>query len=92
MWETISRQRDVSSAADIITDNRIAGGGGKCPLRAGHTLKNCTAPSHQHKCINCTPHNQYSKKEKICENHPSLSKKCPSLHAVLTKYRQNTDY
>jgi hypothetical protein len=59
---------------------------------AGHTLKDCEAPTNQHKCINCMTCNQYSKKGNICENHSSLSKNCPSLHAVLTKYKLNTAY
>jgi hypothetical protein len=64
-----------------------------CPLCAGgHTLKDCKTPSNQHKCINCMTYNRYNKKEKICENHSSLSMNCPRLHAVLTKYKQNTDY
>jgi hypothetical protein len=64
-----------------------------CPLCAGgHSLKDCKAPTNQYKCINCMTYNRYSKKDKICENQSSLSKNCPSLHAVLTKYRLNTDY
>jgi len=64
-----------------------------CPLCAGgHTLKDCKAPTSQHKCINCMTYNRYSKKEKISENHSSLNKNCPSLHAVMTWYRQNIDY
>jgi len=64
-----------------------------CPLCAGgHTLKDCKAPTNRHKCISSMTYNRYSKKGKICENHSSLSKNCPRLHAVLTKYRQNTDY
>ena len=64
-----------------------------CPLCAGsHSLKDCKAPTNLHKCINCMTYNRYSKKEKIDENHSSLSKGCPSLQAVLTKYKLNTDY
>ena len=64
-----------------------------CPLCAGgHTLKDCKDPSNQHKCINCTTYNRYSRKDKICENHSSLGKNCPSLHAVQMNYKQNTDY
>jgi hypothetical protein len=64
-----------------------------CPLCAeSHSLKDCKAPTNLHKCINCMTYNRYSKKEKINENHSSLSKDCPSLQFVLTKYRQNTDY
>jgi hypothetical protein len=67
--------------------------GETCPLCAGtHSLKDCNAPTNQHKCINCMTYNQYTKKGKINENHSSLSKDCPSLHAVLEKYRLNTDY
>ena len=59
-----------------------------CPLCAGeHTLKGCKTPTNKHKYINCMTYNRYSKTEKICENHSSLSKNCPCLHAVITKYR-----
>ena len=63
-----------------------------CPLCAGeHTLKDCTTPPDQYKCINCMTYSKYNK-EKINVSHSSLNKNCPSLHAILTKYRQNTDY
>ena len=63
-----------------------------CPLSAGkHKLKECTIPARDFKCINCINHNKYSK-EKICENHLSLNKSCPSLNATIKKYIQNTDY
>jgi hypothetical protein len=57
----------------------------------GHTLKDCKATTNLHKCINCVTYNRYSKKERINGNHSSLSKDCPSLQAVLTKYRLDTD-
>jgi len=64
-----------------------------CPLCAGgHSLKDCITPSNQHKCTNCMSYNRQSKKGKVSENHSSLSKDCPSLQAMLTKYIQNTDY
>lgn len=64
-----------------------------CPLCAGnHKLRECTAPEIEHKCINCIAYNNYSKKGAVCVNHSSLNKNCPSLQAVLMKYKQNTDY
>ena len=64
-----------------------------CPLCAGgHKLKECTAPAAHYKCINCVTFNRYTKGEKISECHSSLDKICPSLQAVLAKYRLNTDY
>ena len=64
-----------------------------CPLCAGeHKLKECTAPAMHYKCINCVTYNRYTKGEKISECHSSLDKNCPSLQAVLAKYRLNTDY
>ena len=64
-----------------------------CPLCAGgHKLRECTAPAAHYKCINCVTFNRYTKGEKISECHLSLDKICPSLQAVLTKYRLNTDY
>ena len=64
-----------------------------CPLCAGgHKLKECKEPADQYKFINCVMHNRYSKADKMCENHSSLDRNCPSMHAVLAKYRQNTNY
>ena len=64
-----------------------------CPLCAGeHKLKECTGPAAHYKCINCVTFNRYTKGKKISESHSSLDKNCPSLQAVLAKYRLNTDY
>jgi hypothetical protein len=64
-----------------------------CPLCAGgHKLKECMAQAEQHRCINCMTYNRYSKADKVSENHSSLDKNCPSMQAVLAKYRLNTDY
>jgi len=62
------------------------------PGAGGHKLKECKAPAEHYKCINCMTYNQYSKADKISENHSSLDKNCPSMQAVLARYRQNTDY
>jgi hypothetical protein len=64
-----------------------------CPLCAGgHKLKECRAPAEQHRCVNCMTYNRYSKVDKVSENHSSFYKNCPSMQAVLAKYRLNTDY
>jgi hypothetical protein len=64
-----------------------------CPHGAGkHTLKECTAPPKEHRCINCITYNRYNKKEEISVSHSVLSKDCPSLQAVLNKYRNNIEY
>jgi hypothetical protein len=64
-----------------------------CPLCAGsHKLKECKAPADQYKCINCMTYNRYSKADEICDSHSSLHRNCPSMHAVLAKYRLNTHY
>jgi hypothetical protein len=55
-------------------------------------MKECTAAASEHKCINCITIKSYNKKEKIDENHTALSKDCPSLKAVLTRYRNNIEY
>jgi len=57
-----------------------------------HKPKECKAPADQYKCINCMLHNRYSKADKTCENNTSLDRNCPSMHGVLAKHRQNTDY
>jgi hypothetical protein len=64
-----------------------------CPLCAGsHRLKECTVQPADYKCINCQTFNTHNKNAKISENHSSLDRNCPSLQAVLEKYRKNTDY
>jgi len=64
-----------------------------CPHCAGkHKMKECTAETNEHKCINCISFNRYKRGEKISENHSALNKNCPSLQAVLTRYRKNIDY
>ena len=61
-------------------------GVGTCPLcTGGHKLKECSAASSDYKCINCG-------NTKVCENHSSQDKSCPSLQAVIMKYKLNTDY
>jgi hypothetical protein len=63
------------------------------PLCAGsHSLKECTATSHNYKCINCLNFNKHNKSANINDNHSALDRNCPSLKAVLEKYKQNTDY
>ena len=64
-----------------------------CPLCAGnHTLKECKSQPTEYKCINCHSYNLHNKNAHIKTNHASLDRNCPSLLAVLEKYRQNTDY
>jgi hypothetical protein len=65
----------------------------RCPLYTGsHKLKECTATKSEHKCINCMIYNKYHQTNQTDTAHSSLDKKCPSLLAVLEKYKQNTDY
>jgi hypothetical protein len=64
-----------------------------CPLCAeNHSLKECTATPDHYKCNNCHTFNTYNKDNKISDNHSSLDRNCPSLQAVLEKYKRNTDY
>ena len=64
-----------------------------CPLCARkHSLKECTATPDHYKCINCHTFNTYNKQNKINDNHLSLDRNCPSLQAVLEKYKRNTDH
>ena len=63
------------------------------PLCAGrHMLQECTAFPMEFTCINCLTYNKYNQNKNICTNHSSLDKNCPSLQAILEKYRQNTYY
>ena len=60
-----------------------------CPLCAGsHKMKECTAESYEYKCINCATYNLHNKNARICENHSTLDRNCPSLQALLERYRQ----
>jgi hypothetical protein len=64
-----------------------------CPHCSGnHALKDCSALPEDYICINCHTYNTHHKDAKVSYNHSSLDRKCPSLKAVLDKYRQNTDY
>ena len=64
-----------------------------CPLCAGrHKLKDCTANPADYKCTNCATYNMHNKNTRICDKHSSLDRNCPSLQAVLERYRQNTEY
>jgi len=64
-----------------------------CPLCAGrHKIKECTANTSEYKCINCATYNLHNKNARICDNHTTLDKNCPSLQAILERYRQNIDY
>ena len=64
-----------------------------CPLCAGnHSLKDCKAQPADFKCINCRTYNHHNKNTKINENHSSLDRKCPSMLAIIEKYKRNTDY
>ena len=64
-----------------------------CPHCTGkHRMKECTADAREMKCINCITYNRYNKEGKVNENHSALSKDCPSLHAVLKRYRDNIEY
>jgi hypothetical protein len=64
-----------------------------CPLCAdNHNLKDCKAQSADLKCINCRAYNYHNKNTKINENHSSMDRKCPSMLAIIEKYKKNTDY
>jgi len=64
-----------------------------CPLCAeNNSLKECTATPEHYKRNNCHTFNTYNKDNKISDNHSSLDRNCPSLQAVLEKYKRNTDY
>jgi hypothetical protein len=64
-----------------------------CPICAGaHRLKDCVAETKSFKCVNCTIYNKFNPHKNICTNHSSLDKKCPSMLAILERYRRNTEY
>jgi hypothetical protein len=55
-----------------------------------HKKNECTTAESEQICINCITYNRYNKEGKINENHSALSKDCPSLQAVIKRYRKNT--
>jgi len=70
-------------------DHRECKGEEVCPLCTGnHSLKQCTAPPTEHKCINCTVYRKQHPMTQIDTAHTSLDKKCPSLMAILEKYKK----
>jgi len=63
-----------------------------CPLCAGkHKLKECTASKAEYKCTNYMTYNKYYQNRSINEDHSSLDRKCPSMQAIIARYKQNTD-
>jgi len=63
------------------------------PLCMGdHTLKACSASPSDFKCVNCVNFNKYNGNAKVSKHHSTLDKTCPSLQAVIQKYKLNTDY
>jgi hypothetical protein len=57
-----------------------------------HKMKEFTTAASEQKCINCITYKRYNKEGKVNENHSALSRHCPSLHAVLKRYRNNMEY
>jgi len=63
-----------------------------CPLCAGyHKLKECKGDSMVYKCFNCVIYNKHNPSTNISVDHSSVDKKCPSMQAIIEKYRLNTD-
>jgi hypothetical protein len=64
-----------------------------CPLCAGgHKLKDCTASVDDYNCVNCAKFNKYNNNAQVSVKHSSLDQSCPSLQAMVRKYKQNTEY
>jgi hypothetical protein len=64
-----------------------------CPLCTGkHKLIECKATRTEYRCINCTTYNKYNQDKTVKVNHSSLDRTCPSMQAMIEKYRQNTAY
>ena len=57
-----------------------------------HKKNECTTAEIEQKCIKSITYNRFNKEEKVNENHSALSKGCPSLQAVLKRYRDNIEY
>ena len=64
-----------------------------CPVCAGnHKMKECKATRAEHRCINCTVYNKFNQNKKVPETHTALDRECPSMKAMLEKYKQNIAY
>ena len=64
-----------------------------CPLCTGsHKLRDCIATKSEYKCINCLVYNRHYQTNQIDIAYSSLDKCCPSLLAVIEKYKQKADY
>ena len=64
-----------------------------CPHCAGkHKLKGCTASRAEYKCTDCMTYNKHNQNRSINEDHSSLDRKCPSMQAMIARYKQNTDH
>lgn len=64
-----------------------------CPrCSAPHNLAECRASTSELNCINCISFNNYNQQNPVNINHSSLDKNCPSLIAVIRKFKQNIDY
>jgi hypothetical protein len=58
----------------------------------GHNIKACKAPTRNYKCVSCVDYNKYNGSAKVSEDHSSMDKTCPNLHAVIQKHKINTEY
>jgi hypothetical protein len=81
----------ASDVADIFTHKECKWKEVCPPCTGNHKLKECKAAISEYKCINCTIYNKHHPHTQIDTAHSSLHKKCPSLIAVLDKYK-NIDY
>ena len=64
-----------------------------CPLcMGGQSIKACTAPPCEYKCVNCVNCNKFNGSGKVRENHSSMDKNCLSLQAVIQKRKINSEY
>jgi len=62
-------------------------------LGAGkYILKDCAATWTDYKCINWEIFNVHNQDRKIQTQESSLDRNCPSLQAMIAKYRQNNNY
>jgi len=84
--------KDVSNAAVSTTGTLNASVKRLVLCALKNKLKECTTSRPEYKCINCATYNTYNKDRKTNENHSSIDRNCPSLQAMIVKYRQNTNY
>jgi len=55
-------------------------------------MRECKARRTEYRCINCITYNKFNQNKTVKEDHSALDRKCPSMQAMVEKYRQKKAY